>query len=199
LQEIRRQYPTIPLVIITAGDAANLKRLLGLDADAFVTVERIEDELGSVVHSLQHRSPLEVAARAFEEAESLDDVARDAVVTALRSVPPIHTVKALANRLGVRRKRIWDGFRPIQVRTGWSCLDLLHAVALWRTIEVVRNGWNIRKAVQDLGLSPRTTRRMCRSLLGCTPSDLLAYADKLEAAVLEFLERALAWDGGGTD
>lgn len=191
LQQIRRQHPASPLVIITSGDAANLERLLGLNADGVVTVERIEDELGSVVHSLQHRSPLEVAATAFEEAESLDDVVRAAVVTALRSVPPIHTVKALARQAGLSRKRLWDRFRPLRLRTGWSCLDLLHAVALWRTIELVRSGGNIRRAWRDLGLSPRTARRACRAHLGCSPSDLLDRADTLERAILDFVERCL--------
>lgn len=197
LQEIRRQYPTIPLVIITAGDAANLKRLLGLNGDSVVTVERIEDELGSVVHSLQHRSPLEVAARAFEEAELLDDVTRHAVLTAIRSVPPIRTVNALGKRLGLSRQRIWDCFAPLRVRTGWSCLDLLHAVALWRTIELLRNGFSLAVAWRELGLNPRTAHRLCRAHLGCAPSLLLDHADAVEREILQFVERSLATDGAG--
>jgi len=195
LQEIRQQRPATPLVIITSGDAGNLERLLGLNADAVVTVERIEDDLGSVVDSLVGRSPLELAARAFEDAESLDDMVRAAVVTALRALPPIHTVKGLARRLGVSPNRLAERFRPIRLRTNWSCLDLLHAVALWRAMDLLTYGGTTNRAWESLGLDARTARRACKAHLGCASSELLDHADTLERAVLDFVEHCVALRG----
>src|SRR5690606_23331995 len=97
----------------------------------------------------------------------------------------------LARQAGLSRKRLWDRLRPLRPRTGWPCLDLGHAVALWRTLELARGGGNIRRAWRDLGLSPRTARRACRAHLGCSPSDLLDRADTLERAILDFVERCL--------
>lgn len=199
LQELRRQRPTTPLVIITSGDRANLVWLVGLNADAVVTVDRISVELGSVIRSLQRRSPLELAAIAFEEAESLNPVVRAAVLTAIQSVPPIRTVKALARRIGVSRKRLWDAFRPVQLRTGWSCLDLLHAVALWRAVELAQGSAGaVQRAWQELGLSDSTARRLCRAHLACPPSMLLDRAADLERAFLDFVERCHTQGGKGT-
>src|SRR5690606_7406646 len=125
-------------------------------------VERVEDDLTSVVRSLVSRSPLEAAAAAFEAADSLDPVARAAILAALRSVPPLHTAKALARQLGLSRKRLWRGLRVIRIRTGWSCtgwscLDLLHAAALWRVVELARgSGITVHQAWQALELSDST-------------------------------------------
>lgn len=193
LQQLRRQRPATPLVLITSGDAANLRRLVGLNADEVVTVERVEDDLTSVVRSLVSRSPLEAAAAAFEAADSLDPIARAAILAALRSVPPLHTVKALARQLGLPRKRLWRGLRVIRIRTGWSCLDLLHAAALWRVVELARgSGITVQQAWQALELSDSTARRVCRAHLACAPSELLDRADALERAILDFVDRCLA-------
>lgn len=200
LQQVRRQLPTTPVVIVTSAEYANLIRLARLNAEVVVPAERMEDEFASVVRGLQRHSPLDVAAAAFEALGSLDAVARAAILAALRSLPPIRTVKALARCLGVSRKRLWAGFRPVQICTGWSSLDLLHAVALWRVIELARrSGGGVQRAWRELGLSDSTARRTCQAHLGCAPSKLLDHADALEHALLGFAERCLVEDGAGTD
>lgn len=192
LRQIRQQRPASPLVIVTSGDAGNLRWLLGLHADGVVTVEHIEDEIGPVVRSLECRSPLERAAAAVEEAETLDEVVRAAILTAARSVPPIHTVKGLAKRLGAPPDRLSKRFKTIALRTGWSCLDLLHAIALWRTVELLANGSSLKHAWEQLCLDPRTLRRASRALLQCPLSRLRDHMAALERAILEFVQRAVS-------
>lgn len=191
LQTIRQRYPATGLVIVTSGDPANLRNLLGLKADAVSPVEGIESDLPALVRSLRARGPLEIAAAAFEEADGLDPLVRGALLAAVQSMPPVHTVKGLASRIGAAPNRLGERFQAIKRRTGWSCLDLLHAVALWRTVEMLEAGVSLKRALQQLGLDPRTVRRASHGLLGCRPSELLARARELQQAIIKFVEYSL--------
>lgn len=199
LERIRRTRPWTPMALVTSADPANLRGLGGVSTEAVVAWERVREDLPDVVRSLCRRSPLEALAARFEQAAGVDPMARRALVTAVRAWPPPHTVKGRARVLGLPPNRLAEHFRPIKLQTGWSCLDLLHMVALWRVVEFMRNGRTVTEALSELGLDRMTVRRACRAQLACAPRELLRYAGQLERLLLEFADGCLGREAGRKD
>ena len=170
VRNLNRDHPSLPVILITEPDSADLRHLASVSVEAVLFQHQIAARLPA---ALESSVGMIFGLRALGEEcmknESLPGPLRHLLSCALTHVPPPRTVQRLARLLDSDPstiRRHWrrgvnsHGIRRIKDLLDW--LVLLHAVS------VKRPGLSWRFVARRIGVHERTLRRLALRLTGDT-------------------------------
>ncbi|HEX7091966.1 MAG TPA: hypothetical protein VF192_17750 [Longimicrobiales bacterium] len=175
IRRLRHRLPRCPIVLVTAAEPENVKRLRSVPADAVVWLDDLE-ELPRALHAARRACFLaRAAARIEHAAPRLGPRLARALALALRAERPVTRVADLARRAGTDRRtldRAWRG------AVGAACPlrleDVLDWILLFHAHGLLAAGHKSVAVAVQLGIHEDTVARRARALLGVTPRRLRA-------------------------
>jgi hypothetical protein len=105
------EYPLRPVVLVTTGDADNVRRIRGLQVDEVLWPAELPSALATAVQRARARRGLHRIAARLVDARGLTPTMRAALERACIGELPAATVRALAQAMRVDRRTLWRGWR----------------------------------------------------------------------------------------
>lgn len=168
-----RQYPHLPVVLITRRDADQLKRVSHLRIESVVWVSELE---GSLTGAVQEARSATVFAQLSEEIASRADLPlafRKILVAACHGKGTINSVNQLAKLMNRDRKTIWYHWRKAtEDRETIHLKEFLDWLRVVRARELAVTGHYGAVIGNQLNTSARSLQRQIRRLTGLSLSEL---------------------------
>jgi hypothetical protein len=181
------EYPLRPVVLVTTGDADNVRRIRGLQVDEVLWPAELPSALAAAVERARARRGLHRIAARLVDARGLTPTMRAALEWACIGELPAATVRALAQAMRVDRRTLWRGWRA-STRAAAAAgppgaadvaraagapngpalrlEDVLDWVLLLRALGVRQRGRAWREVAAELGVHEHTLARLARRLTG---------------------------------
>lgn len=186
LAALRRSTPHAPLVLVTplVPDALALVGVLRAAAPPVVWEEEVATRLAPAVREEVAKDPLQRLVAVVSASMEGTPVVRHAMRVAVRTWPPITSVRLLAEALAVSRETLyahWATCFSGRLRPK----EFLEWVVLLRAL--TSDGRTPIRVAAEVGVDPRTLERLCHRRLGVTFPR--ARGDGVAPAALAFGER----------
>lgn len=170
---LRRQLPSVPVVIATTKDADNIRHLAGCAVDEIVWLHEIDRELSSAVARACGTGLLARLGRGFATAPGLPPVLRSALAHACRPDCAVRSVSELATAIGKHPHTLWYHWHhalgtAARLRLE-DCLDWILLLRAWHLREGAQ-GWD--SVARKLHVHEHTLARLIRRLTTRTPGEL---------------------------
>jgi hypothetical protein len=190
------EYPLRPVVLVTTGDADNVRRLRGLHVDEVLWPSELPALLAGAVDRARASRGLHRIAARLVDMRGLTPTVRAALERACIGELPSTTVRALAQAMRVDRRTLWRGWRAstraaappasADEQPALRLEDVLDWVLLLRALGVRQRGRAWRDVAAELGVHEHTLARLARRLTG---RSLASLADGGFAVASEQFER----------
>lgn len=173
LREVSVRRPSLPVVLVTDGDAENARRLGRVTVHDVVWSDRVPQDLGAVVERVSAIGLLERFTRALERhpVPESDLYLRDRFAEVCRSAPPVPPVQKFADRCSLSvsqaERRLNAGFGA-----GWQPRVVLRWIRLLATLDLLGSGLSVERAAARAGVAESTVRAAAADLAGIPLADL---------------------------
>jgi hypothetical protein len=171
LRQLRRRYPMTPIVLTTAKDFDNARRLASVDVDDVVWIGEERNRLWMALDR-SSGSTLSRVTRSIEAATMSERLCL-ALIAACRSLRPVTSVKELAIIAHCSRATLrndWDA--ATRYSKGFSLAEFLDWVFLLRAFERRRPGRTWQQVADELSTYQSVLSRLARRLTGHTLREL---------------------------
>lgn len=173
VQDLERVHPFLPIVLVTAREADNVRHLAEVEVEEVLWRTEIDSSIRTAVVRASSRGLARWIARRLATSDRLDPELREGLVHALRSSEPVRTVGDLAGIVGCHRTtlaRQWR--RAVGSDTDLRLEDALAWILLLRAIGRKRPGEGWAHVAREIGIHEKTLRNYARHLTGRGLADL---------------------------
>ena len=183
LARFEREYPWMPVLLVTDPDPELAKHLVHLRVTALIWFSEIETHLRPTLDAVCATRGLSCLAETFERS-SLPPALRRALVHAVRQAGnrPVRNARELATAARCARVTLFRQFRA-QVDGTTTLSAFLRALSILRINQLRRAGLSWKQVVCKMEISRATIAARARTWPGCTLGELerLAADDLLAA------------------
>jgi hypothetical protein len=167
IASLRYRFPLLPLVVVTAKDADNVRLLSRLIIEEIVWQHEAERTLPLAVRSARSHALGRRVTESIAAADHLPVQLRTGLIHVLRSLTPVRSISEVASAVGCHRRTLWYQWRSVvRGEPPLRLEDFMHWVLLLRAVarKQVRRGW--REAASATGIHEHTLARLARQHTG---------------------------------
>lgn len=173
LRRWRADFPALPLVLVTRRAPDLLRALRDVVVEEVVWLDRLEEDLAPAVEEALAEDFFRDVGRRLETAAHLPPVLAEALATAARARPPVHSVQALARQMGRDRRTLWHHWNhAVGERTDLTPKGFLDWILVARAASLKRPSVDWKDVAEALEVHVRTLRRAVKRRLGGSLRDL---------------------------
>jgi hypothetical protein len=188
---VTTQWPGVPTIICTTYSVDNLKHAADLKAAAIVDIDSSWSKLVVILQQHTHAIDLRGIATMIREVPHLNSTVAAVLSYALEAEQPVSTVTGLAVRSGTPLSTLRRRYRPIELKTGISLPDFLHASIIPRVAEGRHRGLSLSTACAEARIDPRTAAAMVHRLSAASLDDVTRSAIRCRIWFAEYIVRPI--------
>jgi hypothetical protein len=164
---LRFRSPLLPLVVVTAKDADNVRLLSRLVVEEIVWQHEAERTLSLAVRSARSHAMGRRITESIAAADHLPVQLRTGLIHVLRSLTPVRSISEVASAVGCHRRTLWYQWRlVVRGEPPLRLEDFLDWVLLLRAVsrKQASRGWS--EAAGAAGIHEHTLARLARQHTG---------------------------------